>query len=114
MEFEVEPKVLLETLKRLMPRRAKLIRKWSTVTLRTNGEFIDVIGEFENSWSVPATVITRGECAVDLVGFAKPLQLYPPNQKLRFTLLDDGLKFGTTKMKLHPVWDSAGGAGKRG
>jgi hypothetical protein len=103
MEFEVAPKVLLETLKRLMPRRVKLIQKWSTVTLRTNGKSLDVIGEFENSWSVSAHVIAEGECAVDLVALTRSLQLYPPNTQLRFTLGIETLKFGTTKMKLYPV-----------
>lgn len=102
MEFELEPKILVDTLKRLVPKKRGLVKRWSTVTIDAHKSGIDLTGEFDNTWSVPAAVVSRGSCAVDLMALMKPLRLYPQNEKLTFKLHPDGLRFGTTKLRLHP------------
>lgn len=101
MDFEIEPKALLEVLKRLFPHRSRILAKGPLVTLRAAGEGLILEGQFDNAWSVPAVVHASGHCSVDLVALSKPLTLYKPREPLRFTVSDDGLKFGTTRLRLH-------------
>ena len=101
MEFSVKPADLLATLKRLLPHtnKAKLIKRGPLVTLVAEGDAIDVIGQFESRWSVPAEIHASGSCAVDLVAFSKMVAAYPPKEPLRFVLHPDGLRFGSTKIR---------------
>jgi hypothetical protein len=101
MDFEITPRVLLETLKRLFPHRTKLLKQGPLVTLTAAGKSLDVEGQFENVWSIDAVVHKPGRCSVDLIGLTKPLSLYDAKQPLRFQIIDGGLKFGTTRVKLH-------------
>lgn len=101
MDFEIAPKLLLETLKRLMPHKASLLKKGPLVTLHAEGDALDVTGQFENTWSIPALVRRGGRCTVDMVALMTPLKTYDQKVPIRFVLSDDGLRFGTTKMKLH-------------
>jgi hypothetical protein len=101
MDFEIAPKLLLDTLKRLMPHKSSLLRKGPLVTLHAEGDALDVIGQFENTWSVPALVHKGGRCTVDVVALMTPLKTYEQKLPIRFVLSEDGLRFGTTKMKLH-------------
>lgn len=102
MEFELEPRRLLEALKHLVPGNRGLLKRWSTVTIDAHKTGVDLTGEFDNTWSLPAVVVSKGSCAVDLMALMKPLRLYPQDEKLTFKLHPDGLRFGTTKLRLHP------------
>lgn len=62
---------------------------------------LDAIGEFENTWSVPADVHRAGRCTVDLDTLITKLKTYDQKTPLRFVLGEDGLRFGTTKLTLH-------------
>lgn len=101
MDFEISPKLLLETLKRLMPHKGKLIKRGPLVTLHASDGALDLVGQFDNTWSVPATVHRAGSCTVDIVAFSAPLTVYEPKKELRFVLSEDGLRFGTTKLRIH-------------
>ena len=101
MEFEIAPKLLIETLKKLLPHKSSLLKKGPLVTLHAEGDALDVIGQFENTWSVHAVVHKSGRCTVDIAGLMTPLRTYDQKLPIRFVLSDDGLRFGTTKMKLH-------------
>jgi hypothetical protein len=101
MDFEMVPKTLIETLKRMLPHKKNVLRKGPLVTLRAEGDAVDLIGEFENTWSLPASVRRDGDCTVDLVTLMTKLKTYDQKTPLRFVLGEDGLRFGTTKMTLH-------------
>jgi hypothetical protein len=80
MDFEISPKLLLETLKRLMPHKGKLIKKGPLVTLHASESALDLVGQFDNAWSIPAMVHRAGACTVDIVAFTGPLKLYDPKK----------------------------------
>lgn len=103
MEFEISPNVLLEVLKRLVPHKRQLIKKGPLVTLIAEGDALDVTGQFENTWSIPAKVISSGSCTVDIAAFSLSLNTYKARVPLGFVVVSDGLKFGTTKLKLHDI-----------
>lgn len=101
MEFEIVPSEMLQTLKRLMPRRKQIAKQGPLVTLTAGGGVLVLAGEFDNSWSLPAIVKSAGSCTVDLASLLGRLKTYDPKAALVFSELPDGLKFGTTKLKRH-------------
>ena len=62
---------------------------------------LDVIGEFDNAWSIPATVKNAGRCTVDLTTLIAKLKTYDQKTPIGFVLDKDGLRFGTTRLALH-------------
>lgn len=101
MDFEIQPNTLLIVLKRLYPRLSKFLKQGPLVTFTAAGNSLAVEGDFENAWSVDTTVHQPGRCSVDLIALTKSLSLYDPKKTLRFTIVDGGLKFGTTRLRLH-------------
>lgn len=101
MDFEIVPNILLPTVKRLYPHRAKMLRKGPLVTFVAEGEEVVIFGQFENQWSVPAVVHERGICTLKLVSLTTTIGVYPAKESLRFTLLPDGLRIGKTKIPIH-------------
>lgn len=107
MEFSVTPKEFIETLKRLLPRppRRKLgLRGGPLVTLTAEGASLDLAGQFENVWSIPAKVNADGSCVIDIKTLIEKLKTCHQKSPLTFVREPDGLKFGTTKLKLHAPW----------
>lgn len=107
MEFAVKPKEFIDALKRLLPHPPRLklgLRGGPKVMLTANGDALVLTGQFENVWSMPAEVQQDGTCAVDLKTLIAQLKAYDPKIPLSFTLVPDGLKFGTTRLKLHDTW----------
>lgn len=107
MEFSVAPKEFIETLKRLLPhppRRKLGLRGGPLVMLTADGDAFDLAGQFENVWSIPAKVKVAGSCAIDIKTLIEKLKTYDQKVPLEFALVPDGLKFGTTKLKLHQPW----------
>lgn len=107
MEFSATPKELMETLKRLLPhppRRKLGLRSGLLVMLTAEGEALDLAGQFDNVWSIPAKVKTDGSCVVDITTLIGKLKTYDQKSPLSFLLEPDGLKFGTTRLKLHSPW----------
>lgn len=107
MEFSIAPKSFIETLKRLLPHppaRKLGVRGALLVHIRADGEALDLAGQFDNVWSVPARVVGAGSCVVDLTTLIVKLRTYDQKAFLSFVLEPDGLKFGTTRLKLHAPW----------
>jgi hypothetical protein len=107
MEFLVAPKEFVPALKRLLPhppRRKLGLRGDPLVMLTAEGAALDLAGQFENVWSIAATVKTRGSCVVDVKTLIEKLKTYDQKVPLAFVLEADGLKFGTTRLKLHAPW----------
>lgn len=107
MEFSITPKSFIETLKRLLPHQParKLgVRGALLVQISADGESLDLAGQFDNVWSVPARVAAAGSCVVDLTTLIVKLSTYDQKALLSFVLEPDGLKFGTTRLKLHTLW----------
>jgi hypothetical protein len=107
MEFSVTPKELIETLKRLLPhppRRKLGLSGGPLVMLTAEGGALDLAGQFENVWSIPAKVKADGSCVIDLKTLIEKLKTYDQKVPLSFVLESDGLKFGTTRLALHAPW----------
>lgn len=101
MDFEIAPKDLIPTVKRLFPHKSKILNKGPLVTIVAEGDAVDVRGQFDNQWSVPAVVHGAGTCTVKLISFMTTVAVYPPKEPLRFVLLPDGLRIGKTKIPTH-------------
>lgn len=105
MEFAATPKELLVPLKRLLPHGRKFgLRSGLLVMLTAVGEALDLAGQFENAWSIPAKVKVEGSCVVEMKTLIAKLKTYDQKLPLAFVLESDGLKFGTTRLKLHAPW----------
>lgn len=107
MEFSVAPREFIETLKRLLPhpaRRKLGLRGGPLVLLTAEGGALDLAGQFDNVWSIPAKVKASGTCVIDVKTLIERLKTYDQKPPLTFVLEPDGLKFGTTKLKLHEPW----------
>jgi len=107
MEFSVTPKEFIATLKRLLPhppRRKLGLRGGPLVMLTAEGASLDLAGQFENVWSIPANVKADGSCVIDIKTLIEKLKTYDQKAPLTFVLEPDGLKFGTTRLKLHAPW----------
>jgi hypothetical protein len=102
MKFSVDPKALAVTLKRLLPHKG-IVRKAPLVTMTADGSALDLAGQFDNTWSIPANVSTAGSCTVDIKTLLTCLKTYDQEVPISFELSHDGLKFGTTKVKLHKL-----------
>mgnify|MGYP000910517219 CR=1 FL=1 len=101
MKFEIAPKPFLEALNRLLPHKRGLLRKGPLVTLNAEDGALDVIGEFENTWSIAAKVKSEGRCTVDLITLIAKLKTYDQKTPIGFVLHEEGLRFGTTRLALH-------------
>lgn len=107
MEFSVTPREFVEPLKRLLPHPPRLklgLRGGLAVKLTAEGDALDLAGQFENVWSIPAQVRSAGSCVVDIKTLIVKLKTYDQKNPLTFVLEPGGLKFGTTKLKLHKPW----------
>lgn len=79
MEFSVTPKEFVETLKRLLPhppRRKLWLRGGPLVMLTAEGESLDLAGQFENVWSIPANVKADGTCVIHIKTLIDRLKTY--------------------------------------
>lgn len=101
MKFEIAPKPFVDALGRLLPHKKALLKKGPLVTLNAEDGALDVIGEFENTWSIPAAVKSEGRCTVDLVTLIAKLKTYDQKVPIKFVSDEEGLRFGTTKLTLH-------------
>lgn len=101
MNVELPAKSLLDTLKRLLPKKKAMLKQGPLVTLHAEADVLIVSGEFENAWSLPASVRHAGRCTVDLETFIARLKTYDQKAPIRLQADDDGLRFGTTRMVLH-------------
>ena len=106
MEFALSPKDFTKALQRLLPHPSKrrIIRSEPCVMLTADSGSLSLLGEFDNLWSIPANVTTAGCCAVHVQTLLDRLKTYDQKAPLSFVLEIDGLKFGTTKLKLHEKW----------
>lgn len=107
MEFSIAPKEFSATLKRLLPhpsRRKLGLKGGPLVMLTASGDALVLAGQFENVWSIPATVKAEGTCVVDLKTLIAKLATYDQKLPLTFGLEADGLRFGTTRLTLHEPW----------
>jgi hypothetical protein len=102
IKVSVDQRVLAVTLKRLLPHKG-IVRKTPLVTLIADGLALDLVGQFDNTWSIPANVSTAGSCTVDIKTLLTCLKTYDQEVPISFELSHDGLKFGTTKVKLHKI-----------
>ena len=103
MEFAVAPAELLAAVNRLFPHRGRIARFNLLCTLVAEGDALDVVGQFDNQWSIPATVQIPGTCAVSLGSFATLLKTYPPKVPMTFSLHGDRLHFGTSRALIHKI-----------
>jgi hypothetical protein len=102
MEFKIAPEVLHKGLTKLLPnaRKRSLLKQGPSVTLIAAGERIQLLGDFENSFELPAQVLRQGVCRVDLMSLILLLGNYPRGKFLTVTLERGALRFGTTTIRV--------------
>lgn len=99
MRVVVNVNDFIAVLKMMKPKLAKgKALRDPTVKLTAGGQAVELLGEFENSTSVPAEVLEPGACVISLNPVIRVLSTYP--KKAKVELKSETGAFWIDKMRL--------------
>lgn len=105
MGFEITPAALQAPLRRLFPNvvKKRLLKQAPDETIIAGDGTLSLQGQLDNATVVAAIVSTPGLCTVNLEIFYKAVGGYRSKATLQFPREPDSLKFGSTRLKVHPT-----------